>query len=130
MTDGDVRALIVKTLSEPQLTHLHLMEQQRGFPMIPVEVVGRLHTTPLRKHYGIPERGGRAQAKALREWGHRVRAVMDRFARESGARFTTDPMESLHAFDQAVWSSDLDFYYRTATVTKRATGWRTFQEAT
>ena len=81
-----------------------------------------LHTTPLKAHYGLPEKRGRVQAKALREWGTRVRAVMDRFMRETGVQFNNENLEDLHAFDGAVWATDLDFYYKTATPAKRASG--------
>lgn len=124
MIDADVRALLVKSMTEQQLTRLHLWEDQHGVPIHPAGAVEILHTTPLKRHYGIPEKRGRIQVKALREWGARVRAVMDRFTRERDVRFTTENLEDLHAFDRIVFSSDIDFYYRTAAVAKRVTSWR------
>ena len=124
MNDTDVRALMVKTLTDEQLSNLHVWEKQHGIRMQPAGAVLLLGSTPLKKHYGIPERGGRSQAKVLREWGSRVRSVMERFTREEKVYLSVDAIEDVHAFDRAVSASDLDFYYRTATPTKRASRWR------
>ena len=124
MNDTDVRALMVKTLTEDQLGTMHLWEEQHGIRMQPAGAVQLLGSTPLKRYYGIPECNGRVQAKALKEWGRRVRGVMDRFTREARVYLSVDCLEDVHAFDRAVSASDLDFYYRTATATKRATRWR------
>lgn len=127
MIDGDIRALLVKMLSEDQLRRLHDYEAHHGGQMASTSITAMFRLESIKTYYRVtasPLRSGRVTNRVLREWAARVRAVMERFCRETQVRYSGD-LNELHAYDRTVWASDLDFYFRTATAAKRTTGWRT-----
>ncbi len=123
MNDADVRALQVKMLTEDQIRRLHAGEIERGssHPSNTITVLFRLQ--PIKEYYGVTTKG-RVNVRALHEWAGRVFAILERFSRETGLRRHAMFLDDIHLYDWAIWRSDLDFYYKTATPAKRATGWR------
>ncbi len=121
MIDLDVRALQVKRSDERALAAMHRREREQGYRLMPWEIaLGQ--KGDLKTFYGVPAKGT-ARRRALREWGDIVRQVVGRFCRERDLHPALENLESLHAFDDAIWRSDVDFHWRTATPAKRAREW-------
>lgn len=121
MIDIDVRALQIKRLDEMALIVLHRREREQGYRMMPWEIA-KGQKGDLKNFYGVPAKGS-TRRKALRMWGDTVRQVVGRFVRERDLRPSLEDLERLHAFDDAVFHSDMDLHYRTATPAKQVKEW-------
>ena len=121
MIDIDVRALQIKRLDEFRLANLHRREKTQGYRMMPWEIALG-DKVDIKTFYGVSVKG-KSGRKALRSWIETVRQVVGRFCRERGLSPSIDDIESLHAFDDIVWRSDLDFHARSATPAKAAREW-------
>ena len=122
MNDADVRALQVKMLTEDQLRRLHAWEEENLMICHAAAVTEKFRLQPIKDHYGVATKRG-TPARALHEWATRIADVLERFVRETGLRRYATDLVDLHAYDWGIFRSDLDFYYKTATPAKRATGW-------
>lgn len=127
MNDADIRALQVKMLTDDQLKCLHAAEMAGGSILASSSVTGKFRLQPIKEYYRVTHnaiRRGRVTERVLHEWASTVHGVMERFRREAGLILTANDMINQHNLDRAIWNSDLDFYYKTASVAKRATRWR------
>lgn len=121
MIDIDLRALQIRRMDEFKLVVLHRREREQGFRLMPWEIA-LSEKGDLKSFYGVPAKGS-ARRKALHTWSDTIRQVLGRFMRERHLNPSLDDLERLHAFDNAVHSSDLDFHFHTATPAKRVKDW-------
>ena len=101
------RAMLIKALDAAQYTSLHEREQQRGYPIGTTDV----RRIDLKARWNLPQQYNSEDYKAHNEMVFDALQLRG-FLYVDGMRIRPYLLEHLHAFDEMVFRSDLDFTFR------------------